>query len=265
MSHAPASLLEESHRLLQHTWTYFVRQMPVGVTTRMPGLLIANGRSSLPFMNMAIPTSPIADAADLHARIDAAGRHFRKDGVHWLMVISDDVVPGALRERLTSVCGEAGLQYALPMFGMATDVLLDPVRPLPTLDLRVVATAALREAVGDINAAGYGMPGELFRPVTGLPELWTDMIGVVGFADGTPVATASVALIDAIAYVALVATAPEHQGKGYAEAVMRRALEESREAWGVARTVLHATAAGQPVYRRMGYADVVRFDAFAGE
>ena len=103
MSHTPASLLEESNRLLQHTWTYFVRQMPVGVTTRMPGLLIANGRSPLPFMNMAIPTSPVADAADLHARIDLAARHFRKDGVHWLMVISDDVVLAEGRPALVDV------------------------------------------------------------------------------------------------------------------------------------------------------------------
>jgi len=79
------------------------------------------------------------------------------------------------------------------------------------------------------------------------------------------VATASVALIDQIAYVALVATQPDHQRKGYAEAVMRQALLEARKAWGERRTVLHATAAGQPVYRRMGYADTIRFDAFIGE
>ncbi|AMY08770.1 putative acetyltransferase involved in intracellular survival [Luteitalea pratensis] len=264
MPHTPASLVEESNRLFQHAWTYFVRRMPAGATTRVPGLLIANGRSGLSFMNIAIPTSPVADEADLRARIGLAASHFRKDGVHWLMVISDDVLPGALRERLTNVCVDAGLQYALPMFGMVADVLLDPVRPLPALDMQVVTTAALREAVGDINAAGYAMPGELFRPVTTLPEFWTDMIGVVGIAKGIPVATASVALIDEVAYVALVATDPDHQRKGYAEAVMRRALEESAEAWGERRTVLHATAAGQPVYRRMGYADVVRFDAFAG-
>jgi hypothetical protein len=45
---------------------------------------------------------------------------------------------------------------------------------------------------------------------------------------------------------------------------MRRTLLEAREAWGVQRTVLHATPAGQPVYRRMGYVDTLRFDAFAG-
>ena len=48
---------KKSNRLLQHTWRYFVRQMPAGATTRVPGRLIANGRSALPFMNMVIPTS----------------------------------------------------------------------------------------------------------------------------------------------------------------------------------------------------------------
>ena len=265
MSHTPASLVEESNRLLQHTWTYFVRQLPAGSTTRAPGLLIANGRSGLPFMNMAIPTSPVTDEADLRARIDLAASHFRKDGVHWLMVIPESVVPDSLRDRLAGVCETAGLGFALSMFGMVTDSIVEPVRPLPALDMQVVETAALRDAVGDINAAGYEMPAELFRPVTGLPAFWSDMIGVVGHVDGTPVATASVALIDQIAYVALVATQPDHQRKGYAEAVMRQALLEARKAWGERRTVLHATAAGQPVYRRMGYADTIRFDAFIGE
>jgi GNAT superfamily N-acetyltransferase len=265
MPHTPASLVEESNRLLQHTWTYFVRQLPAGSTTREPGLLIANGRSSLPFMNMAIPTSPVADEADLRARIDRAADHFRRDGVHWLMVIPESVVPDTLRGRLNEVCADGGLGFALSMFGMVTDALVEPVRPLPSLEMQVVTTADLRDAVGDINAAGYEMPAELFRPVTGLPAFWSDMIGVVGLAGGTPVATASVALIDQVAYVALVATQPEHQRKGYAEAVMRQALLEAREAWGERRTVLHATAAGQPVYRRMGYADTIRFDAFMGE
>jgi GNAT superfamily N-acetyltransferase len=265
MSHTPASLIEESNRLLQHSWTYFVRQMPAGVTTRAPGLLIANGRSALPFMNLAIPTSPIADDADLRARIDVAAGHYRRDGVPWLLVIPESLVPDTLRDRLSPVCAEAGLGYALSMFGMVADTVVQPVRPLAALELQVVATAALRDAVGDINAAGYEMPPELFRPVTGVPEFWTDMIGVVGVADGTPVATASVVLIDQVAYVALVATRPDHQRKGYAEAVMRRALEEARDAWGDRRTVLHATAAGQPVYRRMGYADTIRFDAFAAK
>jgi hypothetical protein len=64
MSHTSASLIEESNRLFHHTWTYFARQMPGGGTTRLPGLLLANGRSALPFMNVALVTSPVADDAD---------------------------------------------------------------------------------------------------------------------------------------------------------------------------------------------------------
>jgi hypothetical protein len=79
LSHTPASLVEESNRLLQHTWRYFVRQMPAGASTRAPGRLIANGKSALPSMNMAIPTSPVGRRDRSARRIDLAASHFRKD------------------------------------------------------------------------------------------------------------------------------------------------------------------------------------------
>ena len=43
------------------------------------------------------------------------------------------------------------------------------------------------------------------------------------------------------------------QGKGYAEAVMRSAVIEGQQAMRSARTTLHATDMGLPVYRAMGY------------
>lgn len=265
MPHTSPSLAEESNRLFQHTWTYFARQLPGGGTTRRPGLLLANGRSPLPFMNAALVTSPLTDEAELRGHIDHAGRHFRADGLHWILVVANDLVPDALRDRLTAVCADAGLQYMMPMYGMAADRLVPPVRPMPTLDLQVADTDDLRGAVGDLNAAGYAIPPEICRPVTCVPAIWKDMIGVVGLVDGIPVATASVASIDDVAYVALVATQPDRQRKGYAEAVMRAALDQAREAWGAQRTVLHATPAGRPVYSRMGYADTVGFESFSGE
>jgi GNAT superfamily N-acetyltransferase len=264
MLHSSPSLAEESNRLFQHAWTYFARQLPRGGTTRLPGLLLANGRSPLPFMNAALVTSPLTGEAELRGHIEHAARHFRADGVHWILVISNDLVPDSLRGRLSEICSEAGMEYMMPMYGMATDRLLEPVRPLPAIDLRLADGEELRAAIGDLNAAGYAIPAEICRPVTTVPEIWKDMIGVVGLVDGVPVATASVATIDDIAYVALVATHPEQQRKGYAEAVMRRALAQAREAWGPQRTVLHATAAGRPVYARMGYAETVGFESFSG-
>jgi predicted GNAT family acetyltransferase len=53
-----------------------------------------------------------------------------------------------------------------------------------------------------------------------------------------------------------VATAPDHQRRGYADAAMRQALTHAREAHGAAPTMLHATDAGKPVYERMGYRSI---------
>jgi GNAT superfamily N-acetyltransferase len=264
MPHAPSSLVEESNRLFQHTWTYFAKHLPGGGATRLPGLLIANGRSALPFMNVALVTAPLVDEADLAARIAEAASAFRRHELHWLFVVSDHFVPEGLRPRLTEACTAAGLQPMMRMYGMATEALTAPAAPPPALSFKVVETQALREAVGDINAAAYGMPTDICRAVTGIPDLWKDMLGVVGMLGTTPVASACVAAIDDIAYVALVATDPAHQRKGYADAVMRRALAEAKTEWGITRTVLHATPAGQPVYQRMGYENAVSFEAFTG-
>ena len=54
--------------------------------------------------------------------------------------------------------------------------------------------------------------------------------------------------------VTLVGTAPEARGRGLATAAMRLALAEAA-ADGCTTTTLQATAAGRPIYARMGYRD----------
>jgi predicted acetyltransferase len=69
-------------------------------------------------------------------------------------------------------------------------------------------------------------------------------------------------MVDGYRYVALVATDPAHQRRGYADATMRRALEVAAEQHGGAPSFLHATEAGRPVYERMGYAAVTTHTIF---
>ena len=54
-------------------------------------------------------------------------------------------------------------------------------------------------------------------------------------------------------FVVLVATDPAWQRRGYGEAVTRKALYEGGRATGLTRATLHATVAGEPVYRRIGF------------
>jgi GNAT superfamily N-acetyltransferase len=92
-----------------------------------------------------------------------------------------------------------------------------------------------------------------------------DFWAYVGYRDGKPVSTSTAALIDKRLYVMMVATAVDEQKQGYAEAVMRRSLEEAARATGVGRTVLHASEGGAPLYVSMGYRPVAGFTMYAAE
>jgi GNAT superfamily N-acetyltransferase len=108
----------------------------------------------------------------------------------------------------------------------------------------------------DINSAAYEMDLEPVKIVLGKKAIWNDHVAVLGSVDGAPASGAAVLMVDGCRYVALVATAPAHRRRGYAEAVMRRALEVAASAHGERPTVLHATDAGRPIYARMGYAPI---------
>jgi predicted GNAT family acetyltransferase len=69
-------------------------------------------------------------------------------------------------------------------------------------------------------------------------------------------------MVDGYRYVALVATDPAHQRRGYAEAAMRLALEVAALEHGERATVLHATDAGRPIYQRMGYEPIATHSVF---
>lgn len=264
MSTVPSPLVRESHRQIQQAWSYFATHLPEGRVSSTDGLLITDGRSPLPFMNAAFLSDPVSDEADLRDRVGRAAAHFGEQGLHWVFMPADDQLPDGLVPRLGGIAGEVGLQYMMPMTGMVATMLQAPVRTLAALDIRPVADRETRRAVSDINGEGYAMPGDLMHAATGVADIWSTMIGMVAYVDDEPVSTASVTPVDDVAYVCLVATRPGHQGRGYAEAVMRRALDEARRAWGVQRTVLHATPAGRPVYTRMGYEDTNNFHVFVG-
>jgi predicted acetyltransferase len=69
-------------------------------------------------------------------------------------------------------------------------------------------------------------------------------------------------MADGYRYVAMVATDPAHQRRGYAEAAMRRALAVAAGRYGEQTSFLHATDAGRPIYARMGYEPVASHTAF---
>ena len=153
----------------------------------------------------------------------------------------------------------------MPMTGMVAERILPPRRPAPTLDLRRVEDERSRGAVAELNDLAYGLPDGMCDCLVA-PAFWpADMHGYVGSVAGQDVTTTTVFPACGALYVALVATHPGHGRKGYAEHVMRHALDEGRAALGLERSILHATDAGRPVYAAMGYEDTARFALLSTE
>lgn len=73
--------------------------------------------------------------------------------------------------------------------------------------------------------------------------------------DGRPASALVVFDVGEDAYVGLVATRKEAQRRGLAGELLRHALREARER-GLTTTTLESTAAGAPVYARLGYRDL---------
>ena len=132
-----------------------------------------------------------------------------------------------------------------------------PVTSLPDgLELTVPNDDRACAEVLDVNGLAYAMDLEAGKPLVGTRAFWANHFPVLGLAGGKPACAAAVMMVDGYRYVALVATDPAHQRRGFADAAMRHALELSARVHGERPTVLHATEAGRPVYERMGYESI---------
>ena len=84
----------------------------------------------------------------------------------------------------------------------------------------------------------------------------------MGYAGGLPVTSAAVLAAGAAVGLYAVGTVPAEVRKGYAEAVVRHALERTIESSGIELSVLESSDAGFPLYRAMGYRTVTRYAVF---
>jgi GNAT superfamily N-acetyltransferase len=106
--------------------------------------------------------------------------------------------------------------------------------------------------LGRINDRAYGFDGDYF-----VLALETRPPGLHAYAarlDGVAVACAGAIDEEGDCGIFFVATLPEARGRGLASALLGRALADARER-GCRTTSLQATAAGYPIYERLGYRD----------
>ncbi|AEI67674.1 GNAT family N-acetyltransferase [Corallococcus macrosporus] len=260
MPPASRAEIDESNAQYRGAWRLFALGSKAGEVVERPDVYITACNVAWSMMNAAFLRAPVETEQALAAAAASAARYFSAGRHGWSFLICDDWLAPAVRDNAPSILDWYGLKPELVVTGMVADRLQPSLHPPSPFDLRPVTDAGGRQAVADINALSYDVPRDLGREAFDEATLYNaDCQGFVACRDEAPAASAVVLRVDAAAYVALVATHPQHRRQGAAEAVMRHALARARQDWGTERTVLHATEAGQPVYTRLGYRPVTRF------
>lgn len=259
--HVENEIVESNEQFLG-MWNEFARRFPGNRVEQLPGVAIAISGTSMAFINVIAFTSPVRDRDDLVRRCRTAVEVGKESGVPWLLSTCDTWMGNP--EEAREVLAEFQLKTALPTTGMVADELT-PAKPVPQgIEIRRALDQSTRYDLVDLNSLAYAMPPEIGREGPAQACFWDDSFhGYVAYLDNQPVACTVAAPLDGRLYVSWVATHPDYRRKGYADAAMRAALASAREATGLTRTVLHATAAGLPVYERMGYRSVVGFTWYA--
>lgn len=254
MTNAQPGGVDLSVRQMCEAWRVMCRDAPERRVSSADGIDYIFSSLPVAFFNVAILTRPSVTADALRSLGHAAREWAAEMPVPWFFVVTHEwLEPGV---DATAILGDCGLGAALPLTGMlATHVPAVTTRPAG-LQIKVTEDDVECATLVDINSAAYEMDLGPAKAVLGRQTFWNDHVAAVGSVGGVPASGAAVMLVDGYRYVALVATAPAHRRRGYAEAVMRHVLDRAASAFGERPTVLHATDAGRPVYERMGYTPI---------
>ena len=247
-------VLAGADRNMVELWTGLCRAAG-GSREDRDGLRLLSSGIPVGFFNPAFVTAPVDD----HARVIATARTFAQEhGVPFALLFRDETAPG-----LADACTAAGLVEHWRMPLMVLDPIPDADRERPEgLAIEAVDEASYDDYMATV-CAGFGLPPEIAAPV-----MHGELLQIDGFtallgraADGAPASASGVFVTGTTAGVYNVATPEEHRSKGYGWAMTAAAARVGAEQ-GASRAILQASEAGEPIYRRMGYATPDRYRQF---
>jgi GNAT superfamily N-acetyltransferase len=249
-----------SIRQFRHAWRVMCAGGPAHTAAVDDGIEYIFSGLPISFFNVALLTGRGVPGGALQDHAENACAWVADKPVPWLFVVTHE----ALTEGVdaTAILDGCGLAPVMPLTGMRADQV-GPVTQGPDgLRLTVPDSEAGCSQVLDMNSLAYGMDLDAGKAVLGQPSFWTGHVPAVGMVGSMPASAAAVLMVDGYRYVAMVATDPAQQRRGYAEATMRHALDVAATRHGALPTFLHATDAGRPIYQRMGYEAVATHTLF---
>ena len=232
-----------------------------GEVVEQSGVLATWAGVQWPILNMIFLSAPIASLSDLKSRLETVATYTGQKKLFGMLIACDSWLP-ATSEETAALFAEYGWVQISEATGMICEQLKSD-SSVTDLEYRRVDSKELRQAVADINAGGYGVPGEMAREALDREELWgEDCYGYVGYLDGNAVTTSTTYVRDGYLYVALVATLPDFRSRRFGAAITSHSIREASRASNLNRVILHSTPMARSIYELLGFRAVTTFPMF---
>jgi ribosomal protein S18 acetylase RimI-like enzyme len=212
-------------------------------------------RSDRPHPMFNIVLGARFSAGSASDRIEATLDHFRPEGIPFSWWIGPLSEPADLDQKLEA----HGLAHVTNNAGMAADLqAMDEISPAPVgLTIKRVSDGDTLHTYLQVMTGVFRMPAFAHGFWTGIfSSLGHDreapMQHFVGYLASRPVACASVFLDGQVAGIYTVGVVIQARRQGIGQAITLAALNHARRT-GYRYGILHASAAGLNVYRKLGF------------
>jgi ribosomal protein S18 acetylase RimI-like enzyme len=200
---------------------------------------------------------------DVKATIDSLQSKIDEQGAPALWWLG----PSSTPENLGALLEQYGLHAAGEVPGMAVDLaeMKSMPKTIENLMIQKVSNAQMQALWARTAAIGSEFPDsadEAEKLEVSLTDLhYKAQHRYIGFLDGAPVSTSAMVLDSGLAGIYAVATIPEARRKGIGEIMtVMPLLEAMRSGYRVG--ILQASSMGYPIYKRIGFQDVCKFNLY---
>lgn len=154
----------------------------------------------------------------------------------------------------------------VPAMAMNLEDLDDQLDTIPGFTYEKVNDADMQALWGRIAAIGNGCGTGVIEAMSQMESTidapsYCEQQRYIGYLDGQPVASTAMVTDAGVAGIYAVATIPEARKRGIGKYLTQMPLLEARER-GYRVGILQASSAGYPIYQRLGFKDVFKYQLY---
>jgi ribosomal protein S18 acetylase RimI-like enzyme len=250
----------KSARQLADALQILIASVPGAEIQSADGLRMAYAGAPSPFFNYFL-LDRVCSPWEFRAHLGSIRALTEGRDPRWLILGPEEAFGPEQREALEA----RHIEELFVAEGLEAPMVAEASPDLPQLQFNDRWSRKEIDELTSLNMEANAMPVEEGQAsVTSYFLLDPRCFPVVGYQGGEAVSAAVALLLADCIYLDWIATAPQHQGLGFAEATTREAIRRAAAASGHETLVLHTTEPASNLWRRLGFSPTgARFLAFA--